>query len=124
MNTEAIKATLTVPKLYRDCLRLAQYLGSKQGNTAALVSEIQATFRKNKGEKDPDKIEAMKEAAIRGLMNYTFHEATRMAKVGCNVVGYCVELDRIAVRRFVRRTILQATYPVLLPQQWTKGYPL
>lgn len=37
-------------------------------------------FRKNAGETDPDKIQQHKEAAIRGLSNYMFFEAQRMAK--------------------------------------------
>ena len=71
-------------KLYRDCLRLAEHVGSKVvpfkellvhlvecqpwngqytghcylqgGNTQAIKKQIQLQFRKNAGEADPDKV--------------------------------------------------------------------
>lgn len=69
-------------KLYRDCLRLAEHVGSKGGNTHAIKKQIQLQFRKNAGEADPDKIIEQKEAAVRGLSNYMFVEAQRMAQEG------------------------------------------
>ncbi|QDZ19265.1 hypothetical protein HOP50_02g17800 [Chloropicon primus] len=78
MDPSVIKA-VSVLKLYRDSLRLAQHLGSKSGNTDALKNEVRRTFRANMHEKDPEKIQTMKEAAFRGLGNYIFVEAQKMA---------------------------------------------
>ncbi|CAK0734480.1 hypothetical protein CVIRNUC_000437 [Coccomyxa viridis] len=74
------KSHFTVKRLYKDCLRLADYIGTQGGNRAVLRAQIQQTFKKNAGETDPKKIEEQREAAFRGLTNYTFHEAQRMAK--------------------------------------------
>lgn len=75
------KHTVSVTKLYRDCLRLVDYLASKQGgNRAALTEQVRLSFRRNVGETNPEKILEQKEAAIRGLSNYMFFEAQRMAK--------------------------------------------
>eukprot|EP00891_Asterochloris_glomerata_P001168 jgi/Astpho2/1168/Aster-x0987 len=52
------------------------------GNTHAIKKQIQLQFRKNAGEADPDKIIEQKEAAVRGLSNYMFVEAQRMAQEG------------------------------------------
>lgn len=41
---------------------------------------MREAFRKNIGETDPVEIEKQKDAAIRGLSNYMFFEAQRMAK--------------------------------------------
>lgn len=70
----------TVIKLYRDCLRLADYISLQGGNRQALRAQVRLAFRKNQHETDSKKIEEQKEAAIRGLSNYMFHEAQRMAK--------------------------------------------
>ncbi|GAQ91303.1 hypothetical protein KFL_007610060 [Klebsormidium nitens] len=67
-------------RLYRDCLRMADYLGRKQGNRAVLREQVRLQFKKNMDERDPDKIQAQKEAAVRGLSNYMVFEATRMAR--------------------------------------------
>lgn len=45
-----------------------------------LRTQVREAFRKNKGETDPVAIEEQKDAAIRGLSNYMFFEAQRMAK--------------------------------------------
>ncbi|KAK9916359.1 hypothetical protein WJX75_001772 [Coccomyxa subellipsoidea] len=76
------KAAFTVKRLYKDCLRLADYIGTQGGNRAVLRQQVQVAFRKNVGETDPEKIEEQKQAAFRGLSNYMFHEAQRMAKDG------------------------------------------
>lgn len=60
-------------------------LESQSGNTEALRNEVRKTFRANMNETDPDKIHTMKEAAFRGLGNYIFVEAQKMA--GENEVG-------------------------------------
>eukprot|EP00215_Chloropicon_roscoffensis_P001085 CAMPEP_0198465608 /NCGR_PEP_ID=MMETSP1456-20131121/3472_1 /TAXON_ID=1461544 ORGANISM="Unidentified sp., Strain RCC1871" /NCGR_SAMPLE_ID=MMETSP1456 /ASSEMBLY_ACC=CAM_ASM_001119 /LENGTH=92 /DNA_ID=CAMNT_0044191479 /DNA_START=17 /DNA_END=296 /DNA_ORIENTATION=+ len=54
-------------------------LGAKSGNTLALKDEVRRTFRANMHETDPEKIHTMKEAAFRGLGNYIFVEAQKMA---------------------------------------------
>eukprot|EP00884_Botryococcus_braunii_P023462 jgi/Botrbrau1/97/Bobra.0022s0087.1 len=72
----------TVIKLYRDCLRLADYIGARGGDRWALRRHVGSEFRKNAGETDPAKISDCKDAAVRGLANYMFHEAQRMVKDG------------------------------------------
>mmetsp|Transcript_2449 Transcript_2449/g.7071 ORF Transcript_2449/g.7071 Transcript_2449/m.7071 type:complete len:91 (+) Transcript_2449:138-410(+) len=69
-------------KLYRDALRLADYLSRKQGNRAVLRDQVRQAFRTNMDETDPQKIEAMRKSAIQGLSNYMFYEAQRMVKDG------------------------------------------
>ena len=61
------KRTVSVVKLYRDCLRLADFLGGKQGNRGALRHQVRTSFRANIGETNQDKILDQKQAAIRGL---------------------------------------------------------
>eukprot|EP00889_Picochlorum_renovo_P005596 jgi/Picre1/32626/NNA_007972.t1 len=74
------KSQFTVIKLYRDCLRLADYISTKGGNRLVLRTQVREAFRKNKDETDPEEIEKQKDAAVRGLSNYMFFEAQRMAK--------------------------------------------
>eukprot|EP00850_Spirogloea_muscicola_P009735 SM000055S18269 [mRNA] locus=s55:406195:407231:+ [translate_table: standard] len=74
-----------VRRLYRDCLRLAEYLGSRQGNTTILVEQVRSQFKKNMHETDPNKIKEHKEAAVRGLSNFMYHEAARMATASRDV---------------------------------------
>ncbi len=45
-----------------------------------LRTQVREAFRKNKDEADPEEIEKQKDAAVRGLSNYMFFEAQRMAK--------------------------------------------
>ncbi|KAK9833207.1 hypothetical protein WJX74_010449 [Apatococcus lobatus] len=72
--------TFGVLKLFKDCLRLADYVGSQGGNQEVLKQQVRVQFRRHAGETDPQKIEEHKEAALRGLSNYMMHEAQRMAK--------------------------------------------
>ncbi|KAI3432687.1 hypothetical protein D9Q98_004230 [Chlorella vulgaris] len=74
------KSHFGVLKLYRDCLRLADYISTQGGSRRVLREQVRQAFKKNKEESDPVKIEEQKEAAVRGLSNYMFHEAQRMAK--------------------------------------------
>jgi len=71
-------------QLYRDCLRLADYISTRgsQASRGSLRAQVRDAFRKNQGETDPVEIEKQKDAAIRGLSNYMFYEAQRMAKEG------------------------------------------
>jgi hypothetical protein len=41
---------------------------------------VRIAFRRHQHEADPDKVLAAKEAAVRGLSNYMFIEAQRLAK--------------------------------------------
>ena len=52
----------------------------QQGNTQGLKAMVRQSFRSNLGETDPQKILAHKEAAIRGLSNFMFHEAQVLTK--------------------------------------------
>ena len=71
-------------QLYRDCLRLADYISNRgsQASRGSLRAQVRDAFRKHQGETDPVEIEKQKDAAIRGLSNYMFYEAQRMAKEG------------------------------------------
>lgn len=51
-------------QLFRDCLRLADYLSARQGSREALRQQVRVAFRKNLDEKDPEKIEEHKEACV------------------------------------------------------------
>lgn len=44
-----------------------------------LRAQVREAFKKNRDEQDPAEIEKQKDAAIRGLSNYMFYEAQRMA---------------------------------------------
>ncbi|KAL6770433.1 hypothetical protein ACKKBF_B31250 [Auxenochlorella protothecoides x Auxenochlorella symbiontica] len=73
--------TFTVAKLYRDCLRMADWIATKNGSSGAGMREqIKQAFAKNKSLTDPVEIEAAKADARRGLSNLLFMEAQRMAK--------------------------------------------
>ena len=70
-------------QLYRDCLRLADYISTRGGLASSRIvlrAQVRDAFKKNKDEQDPAEIEKQKDAAIRGLSNYMFYEAQRMAK--------------------------------------------
>jgi hypothetical protein len=67
-------------KLYRDCLRLADFLAKKQGfPREALRAQVSAPWRKNQRETDPETIMRQREAAVRGLSNYMMYEASKGA---------------------------------------------
>lgn len=71
------------PQLYRDCIRLADFLAKKQGfPRKALRTQITAPWRKNQLEKDPETYMRMRESAVRGLSNYMFYEASKGAMDG------------------------------------------
>ena len=83
--------------------------GLQGGNASIIKKQVQQQFQRNAGETDPTKVRMsavhslqckillsnlgltqiaeQKEAAIRGLSNYMFMEAQRMAKVQC----WCIE---------------------------------
>ena len=50
------------------------------GNRDQLRKTVRHQFKKNASLKDPAAIEAAKETAVRGLSNFMFQEAQRMAK--------------------------------------------
>ncbi|XP_006337978.1 uncharacterized protein [Solanum tuberosum] len=65
-------------RLYRECLRRAKYIGSKQHNTELLVGMVRQQFKKKMHETDPDKIQKLKDDAARGLINHMLHESEKM----------------------------------------------
>eukprot|EP00898_Chlorokybus_atmophyticus_P008568 jgi/Chlat1/8712/Chrsp89S08085 len=85
-------------KLFRDCLRLADYIGRQTGNREAMREQVVQAFRKNMGETDPLKVIEQKEAAVRGLSNFMVYEAQRLARAhrathGDNVRGFSEDED-------------------------------
>ena len=64
-------------KLYRDCLRLADYLAFKQSVPRfALREQVKHVWRKNQFLTDANEIRTAREAAVRGLSNSMMHFAT------------------------------------------------
>jgi len=64
-------------KLYRDCLRLADYLAFKQSVPRfALREQVRTIWRKNQFLIDAEEIQNAREAALRGLSNSMMHFAT------------------------------------------------
>ncbi|GLE02067.1 hypothetical protein PINS_up010905 [Pythium insidiosum] len=57
-------------QLYRDCMRLAKHIGGNSKKGQAIKSLIRREFEKGRSETDPEKIEALKANAVRGLSNY------------------------------------------------------
>lgn len=80
MSVTATKDLKNALQLYRDCLRLADYVSTKQGNRPALRMQVRKSFEVNLGLTDPKAIETAKEAAVRGLSNYYVHEAQKVMK--------------------------------------------
>ena len=70
--------TIPLTKLYRDCLRLADYVGTLQGNRGTLLNMVRSQFRKHAGETDEEKIVGFKEDAMRAMGNYALMEANRI----------------------------------------------
>ena len=60
----------TSVQLYRDCLRMVKHIGGNSSKGLALRKIVRVNFRKNIGERDERKIEALKADAIRALSNY------------------------------------------------------
>mmetsp|Transcript_34493 Transcript_34493/g.84486 ORF Transcript_34493/g.84486 Transcript_34493/m.84486 type:complete len:101 (+) Transcript_34493:36-338(+) len=72
-------------KLYRDCLRLADFLAKKQGFPRdVLRQQVMAPWRAFKNETNPELIMKHREAAVRGLSNYMFYEASMGSMDGAN----------------------------------------
>ncbi|KAL3694910.1 hypothetical protein R1sor_008561 [Riccia sorocarpa] len=65
--------------LYRECLRRADYIGAKKGNRETLRKLVREQFKTNMHETDPAKIQEYKDAAVRGLFNHMFYEASTMS---------------------------------------------
>ena len=85
-------------KLYRDCIRLADFLAHKQGYPRdVLRATVRAPWRQNQGETDPEKIVDQREAAIRGLSNYMMYEASKGAMEG--VPAFAPEDDEETTKR-------------------------
>ncbi|KAI8561924.1 hypothetical protein RHMOL_Rhmol04G0379900 [Rhododendron molle] len=75
-NTEKKKTHL---ELYRECLRRAKYVGSRQHNTELVVDMVRQQFRKHMHETNPDKIQKLKDDAARGLINHILYESEKMS---------------------------------------------
>lgn len=62
---------------------MADYISTRGGGNASsrvvLRAQVREAFKKNRDEQDPAEVEKQKDAAIRGLSNYMFYEAQRMA---------------------------------------------
>ncbi|EFA77106.1 hypothetical protein PPL_09859 [Heterostelium album PN500] len=67
--------------LYRDCIRLAKYIGSMNGYTKNLHKQVGNIFREHKYETSQEKIEEYKTDATRFLTNFMQHEAERLARL-------------------------------------------
>mmetsp|Transcript_11732 Transcript_11732/g.19925 ORF Transcript_11732/g.19925 Transcript_11732/m.19925 type:complete len:95 (-) Transcript_11732:504-788(-) len=80
MSLQATKDIRNPVQLYRDCLRLVDYVSTKQGGLATLRQQVRSTFDANRNLTDPQAIDTAKEAAIRGLSNFFVHEAQVLAK--------------------------------------------
>ncbi|EPS61706.1 hypothetical protein M569_13089, partial [Genlisea aurea] len=66
-------------RLYRECLRRAKYIGSKNFNTELVVDMVRQQFKKHKNETDPDKIQKLKDDAARGLINHMLYESESLS---------------------------------------------
>jgi len=70
-------------KLYRDCIRLADFLANKQGfPRRVLRQQVTQPWRTHQHETDEALILAHREAAVRGLSNYMMYEASKGAMDG------------------------------------------
>ena len=67
MNLLPNKSTL---EIFRDCLRLIPKMVQEPNKVRAVRSLVKKEFHKNRLETDPEKIEALRYNAIRGISNY------------------------------------------------------
>ena len=67
MNLLPSKSTL---EIFRDCLRLIPKMVHEPNKVRVVRSLVKREFHKNRFEKDPEKIEALRFGAIRGISNY------------------------------------------------------
>ncbi|KAF2078542.1 hypothetical protein CYY_000166 [Polysphondylium violaceum] len=78
-----VKSAASIKKnsvhIYRDCIRLGRYIGSMNGFTGNMLTQVRLTFRKNMYEVDPEKIEEQKGDALRFMTNFMQTEAMRIA---------------------------------------------
>ena len=76
MNHPALQRTTV--QIYRDCLRLVRHIApGASAKSDNLRAHVRSEFRKNMHESDPQKIEELKSAAIKGLSNYLVFEQTK-----------------------------------------------
>ncbi|CAM9422029.1 unnamed protein product [Chrysoparadoxa australica] len=68
-------ASRTSLQLYRDCLKLVSHVSGKSAKSRTIRSLLRKEFEKNRSVEDPETIEALKGAAIRGLSNYFLQES-------------------------------------------------
>lgn len=67
MNLLPNKSTL---EIFRDCLRLIPKMVHEPNKVRAVRALVKKEFHKNRLETDPEKIEALRFNAIRGISNY------------------------------------------------------
>ncbi|KAK9139118.1 hypothetical protein Scep_008799 [Stephania cephalantha] len=70
-----------VIRLYRECLRRAKYIGHRQHNTELVVGMVRDQFKRHMHERDPEKIQKLKDDAARGLINHMLYESEKVT--GC-----------------------------------------
>ncbi|KAF7146428.1 hypothetical protein RHSIM_Rhsim04G0245400 [Rhododendron simsii] len=78
-NVKMAVLSINARKLYRECLRRAKYVGSRQHNTELVVDMVRQQFRKHMHETNPDKIQKLKDDAARGLINHILYESEKMS---------------------------------------------
>jgi hypothetical protein len=91
--------------LYRDCLRLIDYMAGKSRKSDRLREIIRGEFEKNSTETDPQKIEQLKGSAVQGLANYLTIES--LARAGNKFIEPQIQQDRSLFDR--RRNLQQAS---------------
>ncbi|KAK9161803.1 hypothetical protein Syun_008144 [Stephania yunnanensis] len=67
-----------VIRLYRECLRRAKYIGHRQHNTELVVGMVRDQFKRHMHERDPEKIQKLKDDAARGLINHMLYESEKV----------------------------------------------
>ncbi|PSR97860.1 LYR motif-containing protein [Actinidia chinensis var. chinensis] len=66
-------------RLYRECIRRAKYIGSRQYNTELLVDMVRQQFKRHMHETDLEKIQKLKDDAARGLINHMLYESEKIS---------------------------------------------
>lgn len=91
--------------LYRDCLRLIDYMAGKSRKSDRLREIIRGEFEKNRNETDQEKIEQLKGCAVQGLSNYLTIES--LARAGNKFMQPNIQQDQSLFDR--RRNLQQSS---------------
>ena len=62
------KATI---EIFRDCLKLASYMGGNRAKILFIRQMVMKDFRKNMYKTDPEEIDKLRFLAIKGISNFT-----------------------------------------------------